>query len=271
MYARLAAGLAMVLCLGPMRGLAQAAPARWSRLEGQVVDTTGRPIAFATIDVAGARTGAVSDSVGKFQILHLSSGATQFRVRRLGYFPGDFDVVLPAESALIVTIHLTAVPILIDSLVGNAPRRDLGLDAVGFSQRMLERKMGGGSSTFITEQDIERRHPDQPSDMLITVPGVRLTYERNTAVPRGRGGCLINVWVDGHYMNPYLYPSNASGAGGTFAQGSRATTVPPGQGLDALIGPHEIAGMEIYPNASEVPFRFQVDAGGCGAIVIWTK
>jgi hypothetical protein len=252
---------------------AQAVVPTSSRLEGVVVDTAGRPIASAQVTILHTMFTQLTDSAGKFQLRRLAAGETRFSVRRLGYYPGDFDVMLPADSALIVTIHLTPAAILVDSILTDAPRGDMGLDAVGFSERMLQRKIGGGNSTFITEEDIERRHPDRPSDLLITVPGVRLAYERDTAIPRGRGGCLMNVWVDGHFMNPYLYPALSGGAGGTFARGGETarSTVGHGDGLDALIGPHEIAGIEIYPSPSEVPFRFDVMNSGCGAIIIWTK
>lgn len=256
----------------PLRAQTATGSPTLSRLEGVVVDTAGRPIASAQVSVLHTAFTALTDSAGKFQLRRLASGETQLSVRRLGYYPGDFDVMLPPESALVVTIHLTPVAILVDSILADAPRGDMGLDAVGFSERMLQRKSGAGSSTFITEEDIARRNPLRPTDMMVTAPGVRLSYEQDTAVPRGAGGCLMNVWVDGHYMNQYLYPG--SGGADAFARGgasNRTSVVGRGQGLDALVGPHEIAGIEIYPRPSEVPFRFAVTRNGCGAIIIWTK
>ncbi|MDE3129250.1 MAG: carboxypeptidase regulatory-like domain-containing protein, partial [Gemmatimonadota bacterium] len=66
------------------RGAAAAAGAR-GRVTGTVVDTTGAPVAGATVRVMPAREPyAVSDDSGRFLLEPVPLGRTRLEVRRLG-------------------------------------------------------------------------------------------------------------------------------------------------------------------------------------------
>lgn len=41
--------------------------------------------------------------------------------------------------------------------------------------------------------------------------------------------------------------------------------------LDELVNPTEVATVEVYPSASEMPAEFGGSTGQCGSIVIWTR
>src|SRR5206468_830248 len=108
--------------------------------------------------------------------------------------------------------------------------------------------------TFMTPEDVRRRNPSYVSDMLRNVSGIEVVSPRpgqstivSTRSMSMNGRCTMNVFVDGtrQYMS-----------GGMTIE-------------DVVAGP-EMAAMEVYPSASEVPQEYIVNGSDCGAIVIWT-
>ena len=124
----------------------------------------------------------------------------------------------------------------------------------------------------MTAEDLETRNPMRVSHALNMVPGVRLytidgshmAVRMNTAIgmfglnasqregekPAGRNeipGCPPLLYLDG------------TPVGETDDM------------LDTIVFPHEVAGIEVYRRASELPAEFSGSRSGCGVIVIWTK
>ncbi|HLB08775.1 MAG TPA: hypothetical protein VK617_04550, partial [Gemmatimonadaceae bacterium] len=42
-------------------------------------------------------------------------------------------------------------------------------------------------------------------------------------------------------------------------------------GIDQMLRPDDIAGIEVYKSASEVPVQYQGQNASCGTILVWTK
>ena len=109
--------------------------------------------------------------------------------------------------------------------------------------------------TFITRDDIDRRHPHRLSELLRYVAGVYVPQEsseqsspsvsmRRSANSSAPGSCSVQFYVDGHY----------------YTEGH----------LDDF-DPAVVEGVEIYRSAAEIPAAFRTRDSMCGVIAIWTR
>jgi hypothetical protein len=164
----------------------------------------------------------------------------------------------PGES-----IGLTAVVHRFTVLAGVqvVGRPDTARPAVGithdWTEGFADRKAHNIGGTFLDQTAIDRKGATRMTELLRSVPGVRLfpmlnEYGGNDykivmrgASTLGEEVCPIQYYLDGH-------PFDVS------------------DDLDHAISPHNVAAMEIYPGASQVPEQFKGTHSRCGVIVIWT-
>jgi hypothetical protein len=164
----------------------------------------------------------------------------------------------PGES-----IGLTAVVHRFTVLAGVkvVGRADTARPAVGithdWTEGFADRKAHNIGGTFLDQTAIDRKGATRMTELLRSVPGVRLfpmlnEYGGNDykivmrgASTLGEEVCPIQYYLDGH-------PFDVS------------------DDLDHAISPHNVAAMEIYPGASQVPEQFKGPHSRCGVIVIWT-
>ena len=132
--------------------------------------------------------------------------------------------------------------------------------------RGFYRRRARGRGWVLTAEDLETRNPMRITHALSMIPGVRL------------------YTVDGSHMTVRMntamgmFGSNASPAGGNKIPGCPPLLYLDGTPiggiddmLDTIVFPHEVAGIEVYRRASELPAEFSGSRSGCGVIVIWTK
>jgi hypothetical protein len=168
-------------------------------------------------------------------------------VRQLGYVPTEVPVELSSREPKQVAVQMGAyVPEL--SAVEVVSKRDQGLERVGFSTR----KRVGASGYFMTPEQIESRKAIQFTDLMTTVPGMRVqgTMGRmfiSSTRTAGRAGC-VNIFVDG----------------------SKWQQLEAGD-LDSFIKPDEVAAIEVYQTGTTMPVEFTSGGADCSAVVVWTK
>jgi hypothetical protein len=117
----------------------------------------------------------------------------------------------------------------------------------------FNRRRRRGIGSFVTRDDIEKRHAPSVSELLRTVPGigvtqmmagepqpVRMQRSANTV----SGDCAIKLYVDGH---PY-----------------------PNGNVDDF-DPMSLEGIEVYRSAAEIPADFRTRDANCGVIALWTR
>jgi TonB-dependent receptor-like protein len=161
------------------------------------------------------------------------------------------------------SIGLTAVVHRFTVLAGVTvvARSDTARPAVAITHDWTEgfanRKSHNIGGTFLDQAAIERKGATRMTELLRSVPGVRLFPMLNEygvtdyrIVMRGTstvGGelCPIQYYLDGH-------PFDVS------------------NDIDHAISPHSVVAMEIYPGASQLPEQFKGPHSRCGVIVIWT-
>ncbi|MDQ2889017.1 MAG: Plug and carboxypeptidase regulatory-like domain-containing protein [Gemmatimonadota bacterium] len=242
--------------------LALAGPAHdttLARVTGIVMDTSGHPIGSAEVRLDTAQWRHVSEN-GAFALLQVVAGRHLLVIRSPGFAVDSLDFrAEPGESiGLTAVVHRLTVLVPVD-VVG---RPDTARPVIAFSHDWMEgfagRKAHNNGGTFLDQATIDRKGAMRMTELLRGVPGVRLLPVLNEyggddykIVMRGASTvsgavCPIQYYFDGH---PFSESDD----------------------IDRLVSPHEVAAMEIYPGASQVPEQFKGPHARCGVIVIWTK
>jgi hypothetical protein len=225
-----------------------------SGLAGIVRDSLGRPVVAASVLVDGNKVSVVTDDSGHFDVRRLPAGANGFTITKIGYAPLSFEVSLPADSVVVLSVTMRSVQVL-NTVNVNAERTNAYLARSGFTERQ---RLGLGS--FLTPQHIDSIAMTvvTPAQLLRGVRGIDVNCPRDhcRVTAHSQPGCLW-LYIDG---------------------------VPHGieQIDDIGFSPGGIAAIEVYDRPSLVPMAFQgalpvkegrgmSNGAGCGALAVWTK
>ena len=280
---------AAVLALLLIAGVAGQAGAQV--IHGRLRDVdTNAPIPGGTLTLIG-ENGArlvsfVTGEDGDYRLRAPGPGTYLVEARRLGYRLWiDGPLELRSGDDWETEFHLRAVPVQLDpvEVTAEATRYDPYLQQVGFFERQRS-----DFGHFVTRGDIVARAPKKLTEILISIPGVRLVpgssgLGRAAIELRGSllsygGVCHPRVFIDGLLVirgdarprGQDIYGMPEEGLMGD-ARGDPAERME--IALDDVVMPDDIQGMEVYRSAAQVPVRF----GGtstetqCGVIVIWTR
>lgn len=198
-----------------------------------------------------ARAETLSDDSGGFHIEAPAPGSYRITADLIGFatIRSDLLEIGRGEELLVeVVMDVEAVPLAPLVVTGRNETMSRYLDE--FYTRM-ERGRRTGLGYFIAREDIERRTTLESTDLLRTIPGVRVVPGRGGrgASVRMTGGCIPAIYLDGMQVNR-----------------------PPlsGTSLDDMVPPQSIEGIEIYRGASAQQGAYY-DPGGCGLILVWTR
>jgi hypothetical protein len=217
-----------------------------ARVTGKVTNKYGQPIAHARVELQNTGQATLTKANGDFVLDSLPSGTQTLEVRQLGYSPTDVPVELSMARPENVTVKMADyVPVL--STMRVTAQKEKGLLDVGFTDR---KKSGMGY--YLDSDQLKMRQTNQFSDMLRTVPGLRV-------VPAGDGTNVIQSSRD-----------PTGGCVTFYVDGSPWQQMTPGD-LDTFVRPEEVAALEVY-NGSTTPPQFQQPGQtGCTTVVIWTE
>lgn len=216
------------------------------RVFGSVIDhSTRQPVPLAEIllrrvDGEDVTRRAV-DEEGRFGFPLMAAGSYAIEVQALGYHAIHETFPIRRVAEVRITVELVPAALELDPIVVVTERRGR-LDLAGFNDR---RRTGFGR--YITREDIEERNPLYVSDLLRTIPGVRVVPVSGgfgNSV-RLRRGCRPAVFVDGLRL----------AAVDDF-------------GIDDLLATQDIEGIEVY-HGIQAPAQYS--GGSCGSIVLWTR
>ena len=238
-----AAVLSIALAAGATQARAQA-------VRGILTDAaSGAAVADATVTlVSGDSTPVVrtrTGADGRFLLAARRAGSYSIRADREGYRPGfSSQLALRGGDTLRVTIRLTEMIVRLDEVEVEG-RAGIPVMARAFYERMSE----GSFGIFITREEVLAARARRTTDLLRRVPGMRLTAARGDGFSASlRGGCSPTVYIDG-----------------------TRTHIVPGMGIDDLVQPGDLEGVEIYRSISEAPPQYQGLMAGCSAILFWTR
>lgn len=229
----------------PAIRLVAADPVKMSALAGQVKDSLGMPIPYATVYVPGGSATTTANDSGRFMLANVPPGRARFSIRRLGFAQLDFALEMPEDTTLIVAVRMHRAVARLRDVTVEETLSSVALNRVGVYERQ---RLGVGS--FLFPADIRERAPTRVEELLYGIPGVTVftTNGRLAAYGKSQGGyCRLSVFVDGR-----RYPF---------------------RGRDELgIAVNDVRAVEIYPRATEPPAQFHdPDNALCGSIVFWTK
>jgi len=223
---------------------------RTAALAGEVRDTAGHPLSGAEVQLAGDRLIARSDDQGHFRLAALPGGSWDAQVQRIGFLPSRVEVELHPGRTTTASFALRVAASVLDTVHVRARRPD------AFALQEKARQFPGAA--FFSSAAIDSLHVSQVTDILRTVKGVQLVYPDSGGPPlvqmtRSRfsdlmhaGICPIEYYVDGV---PFDMKNNP----------------------DAYFRPGDIASIEVYDGASNIPPEYQSGSAACGVVVIWTK
>jgi hypothetical protein len=207
-------------------------------ISGTVTGETGQPLPGVQLRVLETAATARSDSSGHFAMAGLPAGTQVVEAKRVGYRIVQQPVQLLSGRSVAAAVQLRRI-VSLDSVLVVARRS---------RYRDFERnRKNGGFGRFLTEDEIEKRHAFQTTDLLRATPGFRISgsgfdakvYSSRAGLSLSGRSCEVNVVIDGmqHQDINWLQPS-------------------------------DIGAMEIYPGQAGAPVQYD---HVCGAIVIWTK
>jgi TonB family protein len=211
-----------------------------------VRDPSGLGVASADVRIAGGPKGAITDVNGAFRVQGVPAGLVTVSARRIGFRPGANDATVADGQTVDVTIALAFTPVQLEQVTVTARREQYDARLAGF--RLRSQKHLG---TFITRERIEASSASSFSDLLRSVPGVRVGSVNSgfqNAVRFRGADCAPLVFIDG-------FPASA----GEFD-------------VD-VIDPVSVEGVEIYMDMLTVPADFNATRGQerCGVIAVWSR
>ena len=187
-----------------------------------------------------------ADSAGAFALEAPRPGRYRLTADAPGYRAATSRPLgIDADDTLQVVLRLAADTVLVEPLEVVAATRALTLAA----QQFYARARAGRQGTFITRDDIERRHPVLTTDLLFRAPSLRRVPNRRGGgyAVRGRGNCVPLVFIDG-----------------TRVTGGAAS-------IDEWVRPQEVEGIEVYAGYATAPVEYAVRGDDCAVILIWTR
>jgi iron complex outermembrane receptor protein len=218
-------------------------------VSGRVVLEGSPTNAGSRVEVVGTEVVALTNEKGDFTLRNLPSGSHVLLARHLGFGAETVPVDLSAREPKQVTIKLPKFVAMIDPVVVTA-KRVAGLDKVGFSQRQK-----AGAGFYMGPEQIQRLRPNSLTDILRTVPGLRVNYSpEGETVSSSRGvGSLTSSGCVQYYVDDMPWMSASPGDVNNFVNGP------------------EVVGLEVYQGGSTPAQYSRAMSGDCLTIVVWTK
>lgn len=247
-----------------------------SRIVGRVLDrTTNRPVASAQVWLSGAGRRTTTSDRGRFTLHSVPGGTQTLRIRHLGYGQREAEVRVPARRTVEVEVELAPEPVEVEPLKVAVDVRSPRLERAGYYDRKRMASMAGFG--HFLDGEALRGRGGKVSQILSSVSTlnasgqttVYLPGEEETQLveglvyfPRHRqlrlGQCFPAVYLDGHKV---------IGSGDAASYVARLGP----RGLNSLVLPSEVAGIEVYNGAAGTVGEFQASDSRCGVVVIWTR
>jgi hypothetical protein len=229
------------------------------------------PYAFVQPAVGTAIT---LDSSGRGELSLRGRDSVQIRVRRIGYTPLDRWVKVPVADSLVFVMGRVVQTLGAVEVVGI---RDTPLARRGFYDRMDRVKRGATVGEFVTPEQLELQLPMTLTQALRDSRYARLgRLGTGQPVLLGRGGCPMNIVVDGQYVRATTQDAVVE-QNPTSIRRDGSYRPPPGVPtieLNSIVGGNEIAAIEVYPSVANAPFELQAAVpsgrGTCGIVAVWT-
>ena len=232
-------------------------------VRGRITTAAGTPLPDASVRVLGSGGVVRSNATGDFRVEDALAGTQTIEARAIGYLPVRRTVRLRSDTALDVTMSLSARNVELDTVRVIAGRE------IPWDVRGIERRWRTGLGKFIDGRTAAARASLYASDALRGMAGVFVRMEGqqfgNQIYLRDNGGreCRAQLWVDGMRFAP------ATGVGGRNGSG-RSVMNETGVTLDERVTIQDVAAIEVYNRPSVVPPEYMTMTNDCGVVAVWT-
>ncbi len=243
-------------------------------LRGQVVDTSGAGLPGVEVVLTEARLRGVTDSSGEYVVRGIPTGRYEVVFRRLGYAPFVmFRSFMGDTGTTTVEVQLAAEAIVLPEVETKAR----GPEEVPVKLREWARRrqfnVGGKFWDDSLLRTLEHR---RLAEVLQGVPGARIIrWKGKRFVAVGGGRILPGSTQPGTIQyeprprpDPDPLPKVCYSL--VFLDGVKLafSTEPPN--LDD-IPVNQLAAIEFYRSASEMPVEFNQPGANCGVLALWTR
>lgn len=250
-FRQFAIGLSTI-ALASVSVLAQAPTARpTGTIDGVVSDTALNPLHAAFVSILGTSIRIGTGPNGRFRITKLPVGQYLLFVKRVGYRPTSGVVDITADDTVRLSYTLEPAVVTLGTVVTTEKVQSDRMK--GFEAR---RTLGVGH--FMTQQQIEAHNAVYPTELF-------------------RAFQAINVSPNRQSVNTEYYALSAREGGNPTVGACPMQVVldevplPTPFNLDLLPSPKDLAGIEVYAGASEIPQQYNGYNRGCGLILVWTR
>jgi hypothetical protein len=215
-------------------------------LSGRVILEGSPTNAGVRVEVVGTDQVALTNEKGEFNMAKLPAGSHVLLACHLGYGAQTVAVDLSPHQAQRVSLELTKFVASIAPVIVNA-KRSSSLDKIGFTQRQKN-----GMGYYLGPEQIQIMHPQYLSDILRSVPGLRVTSTADgDVISSSRGASGMGDCVQ-YFVDDMPWQSSTPGDINQFVNGN------------------EVMAAEVY-QASTTPAQYTTGMGGCTTIVLWTR
>ena len=232
----------------------------------RIVSADSQPVVYANVSINGGTTlitnekGEVGLGAGPLRGLTLS-------VKRIGFAPWFGKIDVPDASPVFpITLARVAQQLGAVQVTGQMDRSSPFVQ--GFYDRWIMRQKGLLSATFIGPEEIEFRHPNNITNMLSGLNGVRLRAimglgDSYLVAWSTDAGCPMAIVIDGVQHYPQLVPNTGPGSR-PYVPAIYAVYV------NQLLDANDVMAIEVYARGGNVPISLQVNDTRCGVIAFWT-
>jgi hypothetical protein len=218
-------------------------------LTGTVHNASGKPVANASVEVAGTQRIATTAKDGSYRIESLPSGTQLIVVRALG-FPETVTTVdltnkAPKSLASVLADQVATLPTV--DIKARQATIAAALDRRGFTRRSQ-----GKVGHFLTPDQIAKINARRATDLLSRIPGARLAYGPNGPRVVAAGSAP----ADGRACTLYMVDGRQ-----VFSMGNSDDQILP--------QPYDIIAVEMYGAGESTVVGF-TPAAGCLVFRVWT-
>lgn len=224
-------------------------------LKGVVTTPEKKPVPLARVRLVGTTMATMADTDGTFRMFALPQGEQSVEVRMMGYTSVLVPVEIEAGRTTDLQVVLTAIALPLETV------EVVGDTLIVPQMQGFEERRARGAGRFFSRTDIDKMQPRLFTDVLRRVPGLQIGMTNGSVSSVGSVRTARTNGVMGGRPCPILYYVNGT-----------PFPVTNEMAINSYIQPEDVAAIEVYNGASEIPSQFNSTMlnSPCGVVLVWT-